>query len=242
MSLRRLIFVLKKSMSQLSRLISILTLLRSKRLLTATELAKKFSVSLRTIYRDIRKLDEAGIPIITIDGRGYSIMEGYNVSPLMFEQEEANALITAEKLIATTNDKSLIENFEKASVKIKSIFRSTLQSKSELLNDKMVIFDNSKTPTKSNSLSSIQMAITNFLEVEINYQKEQGEKTFRKIEPMALYCYNEKWIVIAWCRLRDDYRAFRLDRIQNYRILDTKFEDRGFDLRAYFLSCPEINY
>lgn len=86
-------------MSQLSRLISILTLLRSKRVLTATELSEKFEVSVRTIYRDIRKLEESGVPVITIDGRGYTLLEGYNVAPVQFAEKQANALITAQHLV-----------------------------------------------------------------------------------------------------------------------------------------------
>ncbi len=98
-------------MSQLSRLISILTLLKSKRILTATELSEKFNVSIRTIYRDISKLIEAGVPVITIEGRGYSLMDGYVVAPVQFTEKQANALITANHLVNQTNDSSFIENF-----------------------------------------------------------------------------------------------------------------------------------
>lgn len=71
---------------RLSRLIAILTQLQTKRLLTATQLADKFSVSIRTIYRDIRALEQAGVPIITEDGKGYTLMEGYRVPPVMFTE------------------------------------------------------------------------------------------------------------------------------------------------------------
>ena len=81
---------------RLSRLTAILIQLQTKRLLTATQLADKFSVSIRTIYRDIRALEQAGVPIITEDGKGYTLMEGYRVPPVMFTEAQANALITAE--------------------------------------------------------------------------------------------------------------------------------------------------
>ena len=110
-------------MSQLSRLISILTLLRSKGVLTATELSEKFEVSVRTIYRDIRKLEESGVPVITIDGRGYTLLEGYNVAPVQFTEKQANALITAQHLVNQTHDASFMEHFDEAMVKIKSVFR-----------------------------------------------------------------------------------------------------------------------
>lgn len=229
-------------MNHLSRLLSILTILKSKRIVTGPELAKKYDVSLRTIYRDIKKLEESGVPILTIEGRGYSIMDGYTVAPIMFDELEVNALITAEQLIAKTNDDSLIQHFEQTLQKIKSVFKSTLQSQGELLNSKMLVLKSQTDEVKTTSLSYIQMAIINFRVTDITYQAKGKEITRRQIEPLAMYCYNEKWIVIGWCRLRQDYRAFRLDRMQNFKILEEQFEDRNFDLGTYFLTCEEINY
>ena len=231
-------------MNHLSRLLSILTILKSKRISTGPELAKKFEVSVRTIYRDIKKLEDSGVPIITIEGRGYSIMDGYTVAPIMFDEMEVNALVTAEQLIAQTNDESLIQHFGQTLEKIKSVFKHTLQSQVEVLNSKMQVLG-SHSPTnevKSSSLSYIQMAIINFRVTEITYQAKGKDITRRKIEPMAIYCYQEKWIVVAWCRLRDDYRAFRLDRIHHFKILEEVFKDRNFELSGYFSACAEIEY
>ena len=230
------IFVL---MSQLSRLISILTLLRSKRLLTANELASKFDVSIRTIYRDIRKLEEAGVPVMTIDGKGYSLMEGYTVAPVQFTEKQANALITAEQLVNQTNDSSFARDFKEALTKIKSVFKTSVQEKSERLKNKIYVFDSNYENITSNALSEIQLAITNFNYVEIYYKKANASNsTFRKIEPYAFYVTHHKWILIAWCHLRGDYRAFRVDRVQNFKILTETFEDRKFNLQTYFQSCP----
>ena len=226
-------------MSQLSRLISILTLLKSKRLLTATELARKFEVSIRTIYRDMRKLEEAGVPVTTLEGRGYSLMEGYTVPPVQFTEKQANALITAQHLVNQTNDISFAEDFEDALTKIKSVFRSSIQEKSELLNSKIHVFDTNYEDISSNALSEIQLAITNFNYIEISYQKANDSNTsFRKIEPYAFYSTNHKWILIAWCHLRNDYRSFRIDRMLHFKIFDETFEDRKFNLQTYFQSCP----
>ncbi len=224
-------------MTQLSRLISILTLLKSKRILTATELSEKFEVSVRTIYRDIRKLETSGVPVITIEGKGYSIMDSYTVAPVQFTEAEANALITAQHVISQSNDRSLVENFHEAMTKIKSVFRSSIQEKSELLSSKIHIFNAKDESIASNILSEIQLAITNFNYTEINYQKlNHTEISFRLIEPCAMYSSQNKWILIAWCHLRKDYRAFRIDRIQHFKILPEKFEDREFNLRNYYLS------
>jgi len=228
-------------MNHLSRLLSILTILKSKRITTGTELAKKFDVSTRTIYRDIKKLEESGVPIISIEGRGYSIMDGYLIAPIMFDEMEVNSLITAEQLIGKTNDDSLIKHFGQTLQKIKSVFKTSLQSQGEFLSDKMLVLKSKKDKIKSTSLSYIQMAVTNFRVTEITYKAPDKETTLRKIEPLAIYCYDENWIVIAWCRLRQDYRSFRLDRIIRFKVLDEIFEDKNFDLRKFFLTCEEID-
>ncbi|WP_273277367.1 helix-turn-helix transcriptional regulator [Maribacter polysiphoniae] len=225
-------------MSQLPRLISMLTLLKSRRILNATELSDKFDISVRTVYRDIAKLNEAGIPVITLEGRGYTLMDGYTMAPVQFTEKEANALITAQHLVNKSKDSSFVSDFGEAMIKIKSVFRSSILEKSELLNNKIHVFDHSFENISSNALSEIQLSITNFNYIEINYQKaEDPNITFRKIEPCAIISTDQKWILIAWCHLRKDYRAFRIDRIQHFKILQEKFEDRKFNIQQYFNNC-----
>jgi len=224
-------------MSQLSRLISLLTLLKSKRLLTASELAHKYDVSVRTIYRDIKKLEEAGIPVYSIEGRGYSLVDSYSVPPVQFTEKQANALITAQHIVSQSKDVSFVTDFNEALVKIKSVFRTSIQEKSELLNDKIYVFNWQYEEISSDALSEIQLAITNFNYVEINYQKANDPTTsFRKIEPCAMYSTQNKWILIAWCHLRTELRAFRIDRIKHFKILHETFEDRKFSIQDYFAS------
>ena len=119
------------------------------------------------------------------------------------------------------------------------MFRSSIQEKSELLNDKIHIFDFKNDKVASNALSEIQLAITHFNYTEINYRKADDPNiTFRRIEPCAIYSTENKWILIAWCHLRNDYRAFRIDRIQHFKILPEKFEDRKFNIQNYFMNDP----
>ena len=209
-------------------------------MLTAPELAVKFDVSVRTVYRDVQKLISAGVPVITLEGRGYTLMEGYTVAPVQFTEKEANALITAQHLVSKSNDVSFATDFEEALTKIKSVFRSSILHKSEILNSNIHIFDTRQESVASNALSEIQLAITNFNYVEINYRKANDPNiSFRKIEPCAIFSSDRKWILIAWCHLRKDYRAFRIDRIQHFKILTEKFEDRKFTIQGYFESCAE---
>ena len=222
--------------SRLVRITNIATMLQSKRMVTATDIAKKFDVSVRTVYRDIRTLENSGIPITTIEGKGYSLMEGYSLPPLTFSEAEANALITAEYLIGQAKDGSLIHHFESAMLKIKSVFRYNIKEKSEALAGRMFTLSFwDKGYTTSHSLSELQKAITDCIRTRIDYQKPIDEEPIsRTIEPVALYYSNGNWILIAWCHLRRANRAFRIDRMKKIEFLDETFEDRKFDLQEYF--------
>ncbi len=166
-------------------------------------------------------------------------MDGYTVAPVQFTEKQANALITAQHLVEQSNDSSFSSDFEEALTKIKSVFKSSVLEKSELLNNKIHVFNNQYESISSNALSELQLAITHFNYVEINYRKADDPNiSFRKIEPCALFSTYQKWILIAWCHLRKDYRAFRVDRIQHFKILQENFEDRKFNIQSYFHSFP----
>jgi len=227
-----------KSIPRLSRLSSILILLQSKRLITAGQIAEKFGISKRTAYRDIKALEESGVPIITEEGKGYSLLEGYTLPPVMFSEEEANALITAQQIIVKNKDKSLITSYLSAITKLKAVLRYSQKDKVELLENRIAIFENYDFETTSQWLSAVQLAITNTKLLKIEYRSISKEEiTSRMIEPLALYLSQGNWVVIAWCRLRGAYREFRLDRIQSLFSTSDSFDDRGFDLMTYFYSA-----
>jgi len=122
---------------RLTRLTAILIQLQSMRLLNATKLSEKFNVSIRTIYRDIKALEQAGVPIITEEGKGFSLMEGYKIPPVMFTESEANALLTAELIIQSSKDSSLIKEFASVTAKVKAVLPNSLKNKTERLEQKM---------------------------------------------------------------------------------------------------------
>ena len=222
---------------RLSRLTTILTQLQTKRLLTASELANKFSVSNRTIYRDIKALEEAGVPILTEEGKGYYLMEGYRVPPVMFTESEANALITAEQLILKNKDASFVKEYTEAINKIKSILRYRTKEKANLLSNRVVFRYNTDNNQTSNFLSTLQLSLTNFNCSEIIYSNEKSEITKRIIEPFALYNTQENWVLVAFCQLKKNFRAFRLDRIQHLKVLNKQFESHKITLQEYFEMC-----
>lgn len=220
---------------RLSRLVAIITLLQTKRVVTASLLGNRFGVTTRTIYRDIKALEQAGVPVLTEEGKGYSLMEGYRIPPVMFTQPEANALITAAHLVLKNPDSSLTREYSSAINKIKAVLQYTAKEKVALLNSRITVSAGMQRTDNSNSLSAIQDALTAFNVLAIVYQAEdKGRKTTRKIEPFAFYySQQQQWVLIAYCRLRKDFRMFRLDRILAVETLDLKFSPHKLRLEEY---------
>lgn len=222
---------------RLARLTAILTQLQSKRIVTAKDIAERHGVSIRTVYRDIKTLEQSGIPIITEEGKGYSIMEGYKLPPVMFTEDEANALITAEHLILKNKDQSLADQYQNAVTKIKSVLRLSQKDKTEIIAQRIQIRNNKNNEKTSNYLIQLQSLIANFQVVQIDYLSLDNHRSERKIEPFALYTTNDNWILIAFCRKRNDFRAFRLDCIQQLSTTVEHFEPHKITLEQYFEEC-----
>lgn len=228
-----------KDKPRLVRLTSILTHLQSKKWITANEMAEKHSVSLRTIYRDIRTLEASGIPIIAEEGRGYSIVDGYRLPPVSFTEDEANALIIAEKLISKNKDKSFSESHQQAITKIKAVLKSHQKDDEPQIVDRLQIRNNPAEEKTSNNLLILQKSIIHRQVVCIQYEDEKGMPSERTIEPFALLTTHDNWVLIAYCRKRQDFRYFRLDRIKHLEITADTFEKHDLTLDEYFKQCRE---
>jgi len=224
---------------RITRLTKILTQLQAKRIITARELADKYNVSVRTIYRDVRTLEDSGIPIVTEEGKGYTLQMGYQLPPVMFSEDEANALITAEQLILKNKDISFVENYTNAITKIKSVLKYSQKGKIDLLSQRIQFRANKEEERSSAYLMQIQSAITSFSVLEIKYVSLQNKETNRDVEPFALYSTNENWLLIAFCRLRKEFRAFRIDCIQQISNTQEEFESHKMTLEEYFEICKE---
>ena len=220
---------------RVSRLTAMVTQLQTKRIVTAAELTRKFEVSIRTIYRDIKALERANVPILTEEGKGYTLMDGYKVPPIMFTETEVNAFVTAEQLILKSNDVILIEAYTAAISKIKAVLQYSAKEKVDLLSNRIAISPAFSRNQPGHLLTTIQQAITDFKVLEINYPSSGGkEYTKRSVEPFALYySLEEKWLFIAYCRLRKDFRMFRLDRIIELKPTGVVFEPHQLTLTEY---------
>jgi predicted DNA-binding transcriptional regulator YafY len=224
----------EKEKPRLSRLTAILTQLQSKRIITAKQLAEKHGVSVRTIYRDIRTLEKSGIPIVTEEGKGYSIMEGYHLPPVLFTEEEANALITIEQLAIKNKDQSLSDNVVSALEKIKAILRYSQKGNADLLADRVYFGGNNNEEKTSNNLMRIQSAITHYKVLEMVYASSKNKHTIRHVEPFAIYSIHGDFLLVAFCRLRNDFRHFRIDFIEKLTPEDQTFKPHNMTIKEYF--------
>lgn len=209
--------------------------LQSKKIVTAKEIAKRFEVSLRTVYRDINTLQDAGVPIGSENGVGYFIVDGYSLPPISLTEEEANSLIVSEQFINSQGDVSLTKHFASLLFKIKSTLKHFQKDNIELLSSRIQTFA-TQANNPSNALPVVQKHISNQIILAITYNSiYKEEETRRQIEPLALYFANNAWVLIAFCHLRKGIREFRLDRITSLHTTSQRFTaDIKFSLKKYF--------
>ncbi len=225
-------------MNRLERLNAILVHLQSKRIVRASELADRFDISLRTVYRDIRALEQAGIPIGAEAGTGYYLMEHFHLDPVAFSLSEASALLLGEKLMERLSDDATREHYRSAICKIRAILKPAAKDYLESLSDSISVINWSHASPEFRKLylPEIQQAIAEKRVIEIQYQaKYSGEETRRNVEPIGLCNYDSRWHLIAWCRLRNRYRDFRLDRILKLNLTNETFSrQKHITMDEYF--------
>lgn len=215
-------------MNRFDRITAILIQLQSKKVVKAQDLADRFDISLRTVYRDIRTLEEAGVPLYGEAGVGYSIVDGYRLPPVMFTQEEAMAFITAEKLMEKFTDNTLQHNFTSAMYKIKAVLRGSEKDMVENLEEQIMIKGHrKKTNQPDNILDVLLKAVAEKKAVKLTYKAfGNQDNSERLIEPIGIFHEHENWYTIAWCHLRKEYRQFRIDRVIDAKLTEQPQQER----------------
>ena len=214
------------TLNRFDRIVAILIQLQSKRIIKAQELADRFQVSLRTIYRDIRTLETSGVPIVSEAGVGYSIVDGYRLPPVMFTREEAGSFVAAEKLMQTFTDQSLGAYHASAMYKVKSVLRGTEKDWMSAL-ESQVRIDPTQHLFNDNVPNALEILLESMVEkkqVRLHYQSlREDTPSERSIEPVGLFHENNYWYVLGYCHVRHDYRQFRTDRLVGIRRTDYLF-------------------
>jgi predicted DNA-binding transcriptional regulator YafY len=210
--------------NRIDRLVAILIHLQGRRVTRAEDIADEFQTSIRTVYRDIAALAEAGVPVVGEAGLGYSIVKGYHLPPVHFTTEEATALITASMLMDRFTDSSLASSMDSALAKIRAVLPPDHQDHIARLERRMSV-PNATDRHRPASLFLIQKALADRTVLRISYRGSGAAEALRReIEPLGLTYYGDRWHLIAWCRLRKDYRDFRTDRIEAIFSLPEQFQ------------------
>lgn len=204
-------------MNRIDRLFGILTLLQSKKYVAAENIAAKFGISVRTVYRDVKALCEQGIPVSFEQHRGYFIVQGFFIPPVSFSSAEANALLLMESLVYGFADKSIKKHYSSALNKIKAVLRSSQKENLEFLDENIKLQLPSCINNDFDYLAPLQQAITLRTIVDLEYRNNKNEISRRAVEPIGLVFYAFSWHLIAWCHMRSDYRDFKINRILKVR-------------------------
>ncbi len=229
-------------MNRIDRLFGILTLLQSKKYITAEKIAERFDMSIRTVYRDIKALGEQGIPVSFEQHKGYYLVQGYFLPPVSFNMEEANALLLVESLVNGFADHSIRSHYSTALTKVKSVLKSNQKEKLETMNQHIKLQIPQRLNFNFEYLSLIQQAIAEKHIIELDYKNNKEEVSKREVEPIGLIFYAFSWHLIAWCHYRNEYRDFNLTRIICIKNLGISFrKSTHMPLNDYMHLLP-VNY
>jgi predicted DNA-binding transcriptional regulator YafY len=212
-------------MSRSQRLLELLEILRQHRYPVAGQvLADQLGVSLRTLYRDIATLQSYGATIEGESGMGYVLQPGFLLPPLMFNEEEIEALVLGARWVMKRADAELSKAAHRALTKIQDVLPEGLKQSME--KSGLLVGPGEVVATDEEMLVDIRSAIRGESKLEIEYLDLKGRVSTRTIWPFAMAFFDQVRLVVAWCELREDFRNFRIDRIQALRHLNKKYPRR----------------
>ena len=215
------------------RLFQIVLMLGRGKVLTAATLAQRLEVSERTIYRDIQDLMGSGVPVEGEAGVGYILRRGYQVPPLMFDEQELEALLFGVGVAKSWGDAALGEAAERILAKVDAVLPERLRP--ALDSQRLVVPGAEAGGRASEMLGEVRSAIHRRARLFLDYSDAGGSNTERIVWPLTLAYWGQTWTLGAWCELRQAFRSFRVDRIVTANPLSSTFPDEpGKRLQDYF--------
>ncbi|HBQ35311.1 MAG TPA: YafY family transcriptional regulator [Rhodobacteraceae bacterium] len=220
-------------MRRADRLIRIVHFIRGRRrAVTAERIAEEFEISTRTVYRDIQDLMNTGTPISGEAGVGYIIDKQYYLPPVTFDAEELEAIGLGISMVRHWTDQRFAQKADSAFAKIQAVLPASLQGELEQITTYSIA--NQSTLPWSVSFSDLRESIRNRRKIRIHYIDESSRNSLRTLRPLALIFCSPIWLLAAWCEKRNDFRNFRLDRIQTMAFCKDCFADeKDKNLSAY---------
>jgi predicted DNA-binding transcriptional regulator YafY len=200
-------------MRRADRLFALVQLIRGRRLSTATWLAQRLEVSMRTVYRDVAELQHQGVPIEGEAGVGYRLGRGFDLPPLMFTADEARALAVATQMARQWLDPSLALAASDAMSRVMSVLPGSIRAEVESL--PMGVPGGGLEPQVAQCLQLLREAAQKRKVLRLDYLDLQEQLSLRTVWPLGCFFWGKVWTLAAWCELRSDFRSFRIDRIQS---------------------------
>lgn len=220
-------------MRRADRLFQIVQQLRGGRLVTARMLGERLEVSERTIYRDIADLQSTGVPIDGEAGVGYLMREGFELPPLMFSRDEIVALVAGARMVRAFGGAQMARAAEEALVKIGAVLPEAEKARiarTEIHMPDWVIDDEQR-----RAIDLLEHAIEDRTVLAVDYRDGAGNGSKRHIRPLGLWFWGKVWTLVAWCELRNDFRAFRIDRFASVELAGRSFRpERGKQLADFY--------
>jgi len=212
-------------MRRADRLFQLVQLIRGRRLSTADFLAQRLEVSVRTVYRDVADLQAQGVPIEGEAGVGYRMRSGFDLPPLMFTKDEAQALVASVRIAQPRLDPALAAQAEAALSKILAVLPSASRAAAESL----AVYAPPVGPDDATRarLETLRVAAEARRKLRMRYLDLKGELSERVVRPLGCFYWGEVWTLAAWCEARQNFRNFRVDRIEELQLLDERFRDEA---------------
>jgi predicted DNA-binding transcriptional regulator YafY len=220
-------------MRRADRLFQIVQHLRGGRLVTARMLGERLEVSDRTIYRDIADLQSTGVPIDGEAGVGYLMREGFDLPPLMFTRDEIVALVAGARMVRAFGGAQMARAAEEALVKIGAVLPD--QEKARIARTEIHMPDWVLSDEERKRIDVLERAVEARDVLCLDYSDEAGKSSQRDVRPLGLWFWGKVWTLVAWCELRNDFRAFRIDRIVDAKSSGRTFRpERGKQLADFY--------
>ena len=218
-------------MNRIDRLLGYLLILQGRNLVRAQDLARRFEISERTVYRDMEALSEVGVPIVGLPGEGYQLLPGYYLPPIMFGEGEARALFLAVSMLTGfTKSGATNQAAQSALEKIRAVLPKATLAQVEALGAVLGFYTIRQPPLNLDDpqFLRLQQAIQQQRVVHLHYHAlHDNQVTERDVEPLHLAYLDQAWVLTAYCRLRQDQRNFRLDRIDRLVVTPETFAPRA---------------
>lgn len=213
-------------MRRADRLFDIIEFLRRhKRVVTAAELADTLEVSVRTIYRDVADLQASRVPIEGEAGLGYMLRSGYELPPLMFTEDEIEALVFGARMVRAWGDASFTQAADAAVAKIREVLPARLNEVIEASRITVAKNRGGESGQFKLHLTPLRRAIRERRKIEATYLSLNETSTTRVLRPLGLAFFGPFWMLASWCELRRDFRTFRVERFTTLKVSDETFRD-----------------